>query len=118
VIGELLRQAVANLKSDSLDIHISVSHEVHTGYDGDKVATYAAATTIRGVLMRKGQRIQWPTGHSVLESESLVLLGNVAVNQNDRITLPGGAKPPITEVKHVRDTTSTVLYTLVYFGRA
>lgn len=116
-LDRLVRSCVALAASVTDDLLIDVEHESFSGYNGDGLVAYDTAVTRRAFVEKKGNNLRWRVGLELIDASLLTFIGNVAVDNRDRITLPDGSQPPILEVLGVADPAGGTYYTQVTCGR-
>jgi hypothetical protein len=116
-LDRLIRTCVAIAASVTDDLLVDVEHESFASYDGDGAITYSAAVTRRAFVEQKGNNLRWRVGLELIDASLLTFVGNVTVDNRDRITLPNGSQPPILEVLGVVDPAGGTYYTQVTCGR-
>ena len=112
-----VRSAVAAAAAAVADLLVNVGHEPWASTDSDGKHSYGASVTRKAFVMSKSMPLFRLIGVESLGGESALFVGNVAVDERDRITLPNGTKPRITSVEGVTDPAGGTFYTWVKFER-
>lgn len=116
-LDDRVRAAVARVKTATLSLLVTVTHEAFASRDGDGTPTYSSGVSRKAFMERKDARVAWRVGMETVPSHMITFLETVTVTMNDRITLPDGSAPPIIEVTGVRDPDGGNYFTQVIFGR-
>jgi len=108
--------ALANRLTDALQV--DVTHEAYSTQSTSGEPTYATGVTRSAIVEPKARSFMQPNGSEQVSEARVLLLGNVAVDQRDRFTLPGSVTGPVLAVSGFADPLGGSYYTEVWIGRA
>ena len=109
--------AVANRLTQSEGMQVTVQHAAATdARDDNGRPVFAAAVDRTGLLHAKPRRVLDTTGAERMSRAQLVVLGPVAFNTEDRVTLPVEGTRPILQVEALLDAEEQPYLTTLYFG--
>ena len=92
----------------------NVTYYPFSSYDAHGEPSYGKSSTVACYFEAHPKLIQDHTGHQVVSSARLYLVGNSSYNVKDKFVLLDGSYPPVLRVDHFYNDQNTLELTVVY----